>query len=282
MKTATPALHVPAALAERPNWIVWKSIRRGDHATKIPFSPLDLHLASTTEPKRWGTLHQAQTALATRDYAGLGFVFKRGDGIFGVDLDSCFRSLFDLEEWAASVINTFGTYAEVSPSGFGVKLFGIGKHDSKGTVKVIDPPSAGTKRAAIEVYGWGRFFAFTGARLENSPLELAECQAKLSGLIEILKPTPAASPATRPATRPAVDSRSPLERGRLYLAKVPGAVQGQQGNSRTFRVAYVLVRLIGLSLADAFTLMWEWNDRCDPPWTEKELWQKLNSAQKAK
>lgn len=271
---------VPIALAIRPNWIVWKLIGRAGRVTKLPFNPLTLRLASTTNPADWTTLANARTALATRDFSGLGFVFKRGDGVFGIDLDSCYPSLFNLAGWAEEIIRTMDTYAETSPSGSGVKLFGLGNFDRKGTVKIIDPPSEGTKRAAVEIYGWGRFFAFTGRKLDDVPAELVERQKKLDGLVELLSPGDyRAATSSVPVTRSTPSSVPLIERGRAYLQKVPFTKCGSATCSkRTFRAAYVLVKEIGVDHDTAFALLRSWADRGEHPWSDAELQHKIQSA----
>lgn len=72
-----------------------------------------------------------------------------------------------------------------------------------------------------------------------------------------------------------------IERARLYVSKMPAAVSGQNGHGATFHVACVLVQGFGLSPAQAMPLMEEFNLRCEPPWTTKELEHKLNGANKA-
>jgi hypothetical protein len=71
-----------------------------------------------------------------------------------------------------------------------------------------------------------------------------------------------------------------LERAREYLAKVPPAITGQHGDTRTFRVCCRLVRGFALSDADALDLLRGWNARCDPPWSERELVDKVRHARR--
>ena len=68
------------------------------------------------------------------------------------------------------------------------------------------------------------------------------------------------------------------KRARAYVAKMPGAVSGQNGHNDTFRVACVLMRHFGLTIEQAWPIMLEWNERCKPPWGEKALLHKLNDA----
>jgi hypothetical protein len=71
-----------------------------------------------------------------------------------------------------------------------------------------------------------------------------------------------------------------MERARRYLAAVPPAVSGQHGDVHTFRICCRLVRGFALSDADALAVMSEWNARCEPPWADRELRDKLARARR--
>jgi hypothetical protein len=71
-----------------------------------------------------------------------------------------------------------------------------------------------------------------------------------------------------------------IERARRYLAAVPPAVTGQHGDVHTFRVCCRLVRGFALSDADALSILSEWNASCNPPWTERELRDKVTRARR--
>jgi hypothetical protein len=79
-------------------------------------------------------------------------------------------------------------------------------------------------------------------------------------------------PEMRPTDLPSI------ERARRYLASVPPAIAGQHGDIRTFRVCCRLVRGFALDDDQALYVLAEWNARCDPPWTEVELRDKLRRA----
>jgi hypothetical protein len=69
-----------------------------------------------------------------------------------------------------------------------------------------------------------------------------------------------------------------VDRARQYVAKIPGAVSGQGGHNQTFSVACYLFNGFGLSESDALALILEYNQRCSPPWSERELRHKVKSA----
>lgn len=72
-----------------------------------------------------------------------------------------------------------------------------------------------------------------------------------------------------------------IERAQRYIAKMPPAIAGQHGHDQTFAVACALVQGFGLSVADASSLFAEYNTRCSPPWSERDLAHKLADADRA-
>lgn len=95
-------------------------------------------------------------------------------------------------------------------------------------------------------------------------------------------PTPPAKavrrgPSVTSVRRPSADI---VERARRYLAALPPAVSGQHGDVATFRACCRLVRGFLLADADALALIQEWNTRCAPPWSERELRDKIRRARR--
>jgi len=60
--------------------------------------------------------------------------------------------------------------------------------------------------------------------------------------------------------------------------KIAGAVSGAGGHDQTFAVTCALVHGFALSEADALRLLAQYNARCSPPWSERELLHKIQSA----
>jgi KaiC/GvpD/RAD55 family RecA-like ATPase len=69
-----------------------------------------------------------------------------------------------------------------------------------------------------------------------------------------------------------------LRRARAYLREIPSAVTGQGGHQQTWEAALAAVRGFDLPPPDAFQVLAEYNQRCQPPWSERELHHKLESA----
>ena len=79
-------------------------------------------------------------------------------------------------------------------------------------------------------------------------------------------------------TRFGFGGRSPSERARVYLGRVPPALAGDHGDLHTFQICCRIVRGFALDDDQALAVLAEWNARCQPPWTERELLQKIRSA----
>ena len=75
---------------------------------------------------------------------------------------------------------------------------------------------------------------------------------------------------------------SPYERAKAYLEKIPGAVSGCRGHDATFGAACKMAVGFDLDEMQVKELMAEWNQTCDPPWSEKELDHKVRSAMREK
>jgi hypothetical protein len=71
-----------------------------------------------------------------------------------------------------------------------------------------------------------------------------------------------------------------LHRARRFLARTPAAVAGQHGDLLTFRICCRLVRGFALSDGEAVQAMREWNARCAPPWSDRELLEKVRNARR--
>lgn len=69
-----------------------------------------------------------------------------------------------------------------------------------------------------------------------------------------------------------------VERARLLMAQCPPAISGQGGHGATFRVACALVWGFGFTPEEAMPLMMEYNESCQPRWSQADLWHKLRSA----
>lgn len=266
--------NVPAELAALAQWVLWRYEARDGKPTKQPFQVSGM-LAKSNDSSTWNTYEAVRERYFQGGYDGIGFVFSESDGICGIDLDGCRDpSTGKLAEWARQIVLAVATYTEVSPSKTGVKLFVKATWNCAQHKRVVgDAVVVCEKVPAIEVYDRTRYFAVTGWRLQGVA-DLGSRQEQVDWIRDRF--FPAAPP-------PSVDFRSATavaDRARKYLSKMPPAVSGQGGHDATFRAACVLVLGFGLSSGEALGLLSEWNQSCQPPWTEKELRHKVDDAAK--
>jgi hypothetical protein len=91
------------------------------------------------------------------------------------------------------------------------------------------------------------------------------------------KPLPLPVPAPTPLARTA---KKALDRARQYIAAIPPAISGQHGDVHTFRVCCRVVRGFALADDEALDALRDWNSRCEPPWSDRELIDKLSRARR--
>jgi len=68
-----------------------------------------------------------------------------------------------------------------------------------------------------------------------------------------------------------------ITRAEQWLKTAPVAVQGSSGDQVTFKTANK-VKDFGVNEEDCFTLLFEWNLRCQPPWAPSDLRTKVRNA----
>jgi len=240
--------------------------------------------ASSTDPKTWTTFEHA--AERADKFDGIGFVFGPERTFFGIDLDGCRDpETGRVAEWAREIILLFNSYAEVSPSYTGVKIFCRGRlpFDSGKKVAVAAERISADKEPAIEVYDHGRYFAVTGITLRGMPNDCIDGTEGMKHVANVyFKPTekPVTAMTITNAGYERNSGLSVIDRARRYLDRIPPSISGQGGHNAAFHAACVLIHGFGLNTSEAMILMDEFNRRCDPPWSERDLVHKVESAQK--
>ena len=153
---------IPAALKAIDRWSPWKAEWNAKRKKydKIPqlASNTDYGL-STSKPDKWVSFDKACEGLAQGKSAGLGFVMTGIKGIVAIDLDNCLD-----QPWALDIIAQVNSYAELSPSGQGYRIFLHGELEVDWTNHDV----------GIEVYGGNeaRFLTVTGNALANTAEDL--------------------------------------------------------------------------------------------------------------
>lgn len=276
---STPSLAetIPAELQSHQRWVTWKlETRSGDKPTKIPYSTRG-HRASSTNPAHWSSFGDALAAWKADpdNYAGIGYVFAKEDDTVGVDLDDCRNpETEEIAEWAQPFIAKLNSYAEVSPSQTGVKIW------CKGTL-----PGDGSGRrqvyegGAVEAYQHSRFFTVTGQAV-NDVRDIRDASAEVTELWQTVFGSATTTASSKPIG-PDPESRATAADVVDFLprlAALPRAEQGSNGSGATIH-ACCEIRRAGIYGQAGRDLLDRYNEEsCDPMWSAAELDHKWESA----
>ena len=147
-------MSLPNALSDLRDervWVAWDD----EDGRKVPKSPRGGN-ARSNDPSTWGTYAEAEAVRARNGYSGVGLMLT--DGYIGIDLDGVIED-GELADWARDIVESFGSYAEVSPSGTGVHVIAWADPEQVGAV------GRNNRRDGIEIYNHGRYFTVTGERI---------------------------------------------------------------------------------------------------------------------
>ena len=201
---------IPDELKARPQWVVWRYAFVEGKWTKVPYrarlAGRSRAKADTTNPQTWAPFAEALGAYEAFGRSegpdgidGIGFVFAADDPYVGVDFDYCLDA-GEVAPWAEAWLRSLGTtYAEISPSGRGIKAFYRGTLPPKGKADGRSKGGYGDGTGKIEAYHKSRFFTATGRSCGAPTVEAANPEA-LAALVEELDGRKA-KPATRKADR---------------------------------------------------------------------------------
>jgi len=196
---------IPADLKAIPRWVLWRNVQRtkpdGTKVwAKLPISTSG-KAASSTNPDTWSTYDDVADEMLMGAYDGIGLIL--GDDVQGIDLDDCRDpATGELTELAQEVLDNVDGYAEVSPSGTGIKLFSKTNLDATRTKKEV----------GVELYKDGRYFTVTGHRI-NGHDALPVFEQDLGWLVEKVwnEELQAMDPLSDAGERALMNYKGPLE-----------------------------------------------------------------------
>ena len=247
---------IPLALRQRPRWAPWRakaSRSRPGKWDKIPCHPAG-HGISTAKPDRWASFDDAVGAVRSQPgrFAGVGFCCTGLSDLVFIDLDRCVEN-GEPAPWAAQVVAEVGGYAELSPSGTGVRIVAAG----------AVPRDWCNHEQGIEVYAGhaARFLTITGVALPGSPENVVAARSgALAALSERYeRQAHAVQPATAAQQVPGLADDAP-EPADLDLPPAvrdfldDGTTAGGDRSAMLRRAAGALVRA-GLDGAQALTVL---------------------------
>ena len=173
-----PFSNIPAELRALPQWVCWHYEDRNGKPTKPPIQAKSngkLLNAKSNDPATWADFETAVAAAVRLNLEGVGLNVWIDDNLTGLDLDHVFDpATGELDPLAREVLARFaGTYAEISPSGTGLRVWCYGKPGRTGKI--------GGKVKWLEVYSHPshRYLTVTGNQWPGSADHVTEQQAAL-------------------------------------------------------------------------------------------------------
>jgi Protein of unknown function (DUF3987) len=247
-----------------PQWVAWRNEMREGKLTKVPyFAPG--RQAEANDPSTWLPHDQAvliSDAIVNGDGGGIGIELGQCGKVWliGTDLDTCRDPVSGtIDSWATEVIERLDSYAEVSPSETGVKVFCL--VDPAGVPELrrlmgtnhgrqFKRTNGGKHPPAIELYTSNRYFAVTWEGLADAPTELRVVPlADLRWLIEQAGPALSGKAGRKRDSTTGTDDASTIL-GRLNTAaKHSKSIDTALRNAATMRGGSRSEGALGLGLA---------------------------------
>lgn len=245
--------NVPPELRALPVWLRWRAVPRDgkEKPDKVPYYANGKRrtgeLDSPADRAKLVPFERALEQLNSRTDAGLGVALGPVSDtsliLSGIDLDNSVKGEHVAPNAKAVIDAAHGSYAEISPSLGGLKIFGTGDIGKEA-------------KADLEIYSRARFFTFTGERIDGY---------RLADL------TDAAATARRLLLQH--DARA------AGGAKFSGPIPEGGRNNALFAFACSL-RARDMPEGDAWQLLQRRNLDCSPPLDERELRQLFDRAWK--
>ena len=160
--------NIPLDLKMIPRWCMWKFMQVGEGEqqkwSKIPMQA-NGHRGSSTNQDTWTDFLTAQNTYEKGGYDGVGFVFTGDDDLVGIDIDDCIDlDTTEINEFAQDILSRVQGYAEISPSGTGLKIF---------TRADLQKAHVDHDKG-LEIYPKSRYFTITGHKLGGDIPEAAQ------------------------------------------------------------------------------------------------------------
>lgn len=165
---------IPSELKSLNQWVVWAAVDRHGKITKPPFNATSpFRDAKVNDPATWSSFETAYKRYQHgKNLTGIGFMLSEKDPFCGWDLDHCIDPVTGLiDESAMNILETMDSYAEISPSGTGLRIF------FKGTI-----PPGRRKQGNIEIYQAGRYLTVTGNHIGGTPTTINDRTEKAAQL----------------------------------------------------------------------------------------------------
>ena len=110
-------------------------------------------------------------------------------------------------------------------------------------------------------------------------LKIIEANKATTGYSIELDSTTAPNPAGKKAAKSASSKRLALAMNKA--STLPASISGEHGHDKAILACcWIMQKFPDLTDAEIVTVLFDWNNRCSPPWTQEELARKIQEARK--
>ena len=254
---------IPKELLDQPNWVRWWYTPDGKK----------MFVGKSNDRSTWHTIDDLATSEA------VAFVIPEAGHYVGVDLDDVIGLDGVMSDEASEILNRFigVAYAELSPSGSGLKLITRGRKPDWAKCELS---------TWLECYDHARFWCMTGRPVDPSEadwMEIGDGQEAIDWLCDkYLRPSqPVKRPKQIQVVMPEPVSGSLIERAEAYVAAYPPSLEGGRNNA-AFKLAGHLFAIDHygerLTVDQCFAIVWDWNCRLPSPMDEPEVRRTVESS----
>jgi hypothetical protein len=233
---ALPPALLPYARESR--WVIWRFEVRDGKTTKPPYQARSPRQhASSNDPRTWCDFPCALSAYRNSQADGIGLCIL-GSNLIAFDLDHCRDVTSGTIEPAARVlIDRAKSYVEVTPSGTGLRILGVGSGARIHRKQQV----ASANGMSIETYRQcERFVAVTGNALPEASMVLAAADGLIEEVVAELDAAAAAAQAN-----PSPKGRRRRRRGALNLEDIiRNGEGGHFGGDRSNAVWWVINEML--------------------------------------
>lgn len=215
---------LPAALqplAALPHWVIWRwtEAAPGSKPDKPLFRASDpWRHASTQDPASWDSFGAAMGAVVAAEADGAGYVLRDDPDHIFLDLDNCRDPATGaLADWALRLVEEANSYAEVTPSGRGLRIIGINESLRAPVHRRVAMPEGGS----VEIFHrCPRYVTVSGRLLREAPDALRSICDVAADLLLLAQPAAVTAPDA-PAPRANPDAAGSPNDIASALAQIP-------------------------------------------------------------
>jgi hypothetical protein len=186
--TSNPLTSLPESLQAGNLFCLW---RRMPDGKKKPIQPLTGRAAHTNQPAEFSSFAVAARAFQNKTYsniAGVGRLMRHDyDSVYSIDVDDVITNSL-LAPFALDLIAQANSYAEVTPSGTGIRIFGRGPVPEslwgKCSTKIWEKTSQ-PEGIEVQLFLQGQYITLTGNQIAGTRDTLTEDPAFLDYLLRL-------------------------------------------------------------------------------------------------